>query len=59
MVQIEISTENRSNMIPFFVDLGYVQYGINNFEIIQEKGEQIEPGDYLFVPKTKEEMILK
>lgn len=59
MVQIEISIENRSKMIPFFVDLGYVQYGINNFEIIQENGEQTEPGDYLFVPKTKEEMILK
>lgn len=56
IVQIEISKENTGKMIPFFIDLGYVQYGINNFKIIQENGKQIEPGDYLFVPKVKEEM---
>jgi FkbM family methyltransferase len=58
MVQIEISKENTGKMIPFFIDLGYVQYGISNFKIIQENGKQIEPGDYLFVPKIKEKMIM-
>lgn len=58
IVQIEISTENRREMIPFFTDLGYVQYGINNFKFVKEDGKQIEPGDYLFVPKSRKSLII-
>lgn len=58
IVQIEISTENRREMFSFFTDLGYVQYGINNFKFVKEDGKQIEPGDYLFVPKSRESLII-
>lgn len=58
IVQIEISTENRREMIPFFTDLGYVQYGINDFKFVKEDGKQIEPGDYLFVPKSRKSLII-
>ena len=58
IVQIEISKENRREMIPFFTDLGYVQYGINNFKFVKEDGKQIEPGDYLFVPKSRKSLII-
>jgi len=58
LIQIEISIENRSNMLQFFTELNYVQYGIHNFQIVKEAGEQKEAGDYLFIPKGKEDLFL-
>lgn len=58
IIQIEISVENRSKMLPFFKDLNYVQFGIQDFQLVKEEGKQKEAGDYLFVPKSKENLFL-
>jgi len=53
-VQIEIGTENEEEMITYFTELGYIQYGIANFKIVKENtGSQIEQGDFLFVHGSK------
>jgi FkbM family methyltransferase len=53
-VQIEIGHENVDNMLTYFSRMGYVQYGIHNYQFVREEGKQQEPGDYLFVPVEKE-----
>ena len=58
-IQIEIDPSNIEKLLPFFRDLGYVQYGISQFKFIREDGAQNEPGDYLFVHKTKESRFLE
>jgi len=58
IVQIEISEENREDMLGFFSKLGYIQYGIKDFNFIEESGNQEEPGDYLFIPEAKREAFL-
>jgi hypothetical protein len=58
-IQIEIDPSNIEKLLPFFRDLGYVQYGIYKFKFIREDGAQNEPGDYLFVHKTKESRFLE
>ena len=58
IVQIEISEENKENMLKLFTNLDYVQFGIKNFKFIQESGKQEEPGDYLFIPETKRNAFL-
>jgi len=58
IVQIEISQKNLNDFINFFTALEYVQYGISNHEVIKEDGVQNEEGDYLFIPKSKEESFL-
>ena len=58
IIQIEISTENRKDMLQLFTELGYVQMGIADFQLVKETGEQKEEGDFLFVPKTKVQTLL-
>ena len=53
MIQIEIAEANIMSFIEYFDKLDYLQYGICNFKIIQEKGLQKEIGDFLFVPKEQ------
>ena len=53
MIQIEIAESNIMSFMDYFDKLDYLQYGICNFEIIQEKGLQKEIGDFLFVPKEQ------
>lgn len=54
MVQIEIGPENEKTMLSYFVELGYLQYGIANFKIVRElEGKQKEQGDFLFVHQSK------
>lgn len=49
-VQIEIGPENEKEMIAYFTELGYIQYGIAKFKIVKENaGTQMEQGDFLFV----------
>lgn len=49
-VQIEISSKNMDAMLALFSSLGYTQFGIANFQFVQEKGLQQEEGDFFFVP---------
>lgn len=49
-VQIEISSKNMDAMLELFSSLGYTQFGIANFQFVQEKGLQQEEGDFFFVP---------
>lgn len=55
LIQIEIGHENIAQMLRFFSELNYLQYGIANFSFIAEKGDgtQQEPGDFLFIPTEK------
>ncbi len=53
IVQIEIGPDNEAEMITFFDQLGYKQYGIKDFKIVRENGLQQEQGDFLFVHATK------
>lgn len=54
IVQIEIGPENEQEMIAYFTELGYIQYGIAHFKIVKETtGSQIEQGDFLFIHSTK------
>ena len=53
MIQIEIAESNIMSFMDYFDKLDYLQYGICNFKIIQEKGRQKEIGDFLFVPKEQ------
>ena len=57
LVQIEISKENTDALLDLFSSLNYVQFGVQNFQIIKETGTQIETGDYLFIPKEKEHLF--
>ena len=57
IIQIEISSENRKDMLQLFTELGYIQMGIAAFQLVKETGEQKEEGDFLFVPKTKVSII--
>lgn len=55
IVQIEIDQRNTETMLQYFKDLGYIQYGVADFKIIQENGDQKEQGDYLFVHGKQKE----
>ena len=57
IVQIEIAPKNLDEMCQLFSDLGFIQYGIVNGEIVAENGEQQEEGDYLFVHKSKTSLL--
>ncbi len=52
-VQLEIGDENRENILALFERNGYTQFGISNYQFIQEKGIQKEQGDYFFVPNER------
>lgn len=52
IIQIEIDPKNREFMFGYFEALNYIQYGISNFKIVKETpGQQLEQGDYLFIPE--------
>lgn len=54
IVQIEIGPENESEMLAYFTQLGFVQYGVANFKVVKEvSGQQQEQGDFLFVHASK------
>ena len=53
MVQLEISEQNKEQLLNLFKELDYIQFGISNFKFIQENGIQKEEGDYFFVPSEK------
>lgn len=59
IIQIEISPENESNMLAYFEELNYRQYGIADFKLIRESGTQKEQGDFLFVPNEKEDAFIQ
>lgn len=54
IVQIEIGPENEAEMLAYFNELGYVQYGIANFKIVKEESTQQEQGDFLFVHSSQQ-----
>jgi FkbM family methyltransferase len=58
-VQLEIGDENRENMFALFDRNGYTQYGICNYQFVQETGIQQEQGDYFFVPNERLEAFQK
>lgn len=58
-VQVEISEKNLNDMIQLFDGLGYTQFGIKDFQFIQERGIQAEEGDFFFVPKNKLDAFCK
>lgn len=58
-VQIELSDENIGNLVPFFSELGYTQYGLAEFKLIKDHIPQKEAGDFLFVHSSKEDGFLK
>ena len=55
IIQIEISESNIDNFVHYFNQLEYCQYGICDFKIIREKGQQKEIGDFLFIPTEQKE----
>lgn len=59
VIQIEIAKENELNMLAYFRSLGYLQYGLVNFQLVKEDGNQKEEGDFLFVPEEKSEELEK
>lgn len=60
IIQIEIGPENEAQMLRYFADLGYVQYGIANFKLVKESpGTQMEQGDFLFVHESKSQSFEK
>lgn len=60
LVQIEIGPDNEDQMLKFFTDLGYIQYGIADFKIVRENpGTQQEQGDFLFVHQSRTNLFEK
>ena len=57
-VQLEISSENKNDMLQLFARHGYQQYGISSYQFIKESGSQQEEGDYFFVPSERENDFL-
>ncbi|MFN5635275.1 MAG: FkbM family methyltransferase [Flavobacteriia bacterium] len=57
IVQIEIAPKNLDEMSKLFSDLGFVQYGIVNGKIVAENGAQQEEGDYLYVHRSKTQLL--
>ena len=53
MVQLEISDQNKDQLLHLFKELEYLQFGVSNFKFIQESGIQQEEGDYFFGPSEK------
>jgi FkbM family methyltransferase len=59
LVQLEISDQNKDQLLKLFKEIDYMQYGVSNFKFIQEYGNQKEEGDYLFIPSEKLNYFLK
>jgi FkbM family methyltransferase len=54
IIQLEIAPKNLNEMLELLTGMGYKQYGIVNGKLIPETGQQMEDGDFLFVPEGKE-----
>lgn len=52
-LQIEIDAKNVDQMLELMKKMGYKQYGIADFKLIGEEGQQKETGDYFFVHSSK------
>jgi len=59
MVQLEISEQNKEQLLKLFKDIDFLQFGVSNFKFIQENVSQQEEGDYFFVPSEKLNYFLK
>ena len=59
IIQIEISSENRKDMLQLFTEIRVCTDGNLAFQLVKETGEQKEEGDFLFVPKTKSASIIE
>jgi FkbM family methyltransferase len=57
-VQLEISNENKEEILQLFSKNGYQQYGVANYRFVKESGTQQEEGDYFFVPNERESEFL-
>lgn len=57
VVQIEISERFISQFCAFFQELNYVQCGLYDGKLIEEKGKQRVTSDFLFIPLEKKEQI--
>lgn len=57
-VQVEISGENKEEILQLFSRNGYQQYGAANYQFVKESGSQKEEGDYFFVPNERESEFL-
>jgi len=57
LVQLELDEKNKTEMLAYFNAMNYVQFGIAAGKLIEEKGDQQEQGDYLFVPSSKLDRI--
>ncbi len=57
-VQLEISNENKEEILKLFARNGYQQYGVANYQFVKESGTQKEEGDYFFVPNERESDFL-
>ncbi|MBM3186682.1 MAG: FkbM family methyltransferase [Bacteroidetes bacterium] len=53
LVQLEISEQNKEQLLDIFKEIDYIQFGVSNFKFVQENGKQQEEGDYFFVPSEK------
>jgi len=57
LVQIEISELHVAEFLQYFSQIDYVQCGLYERKLKEEKGKQAETSDYLFIPKEKKEEI--
>lgn len=57
IVQIEIDNKNTELLLNFFGELDFIQHGIVNGKCVKESGKQSEPGDYLFIPSEKINLV--
>jgi hypothetical protein len=57
IVQIEIDPKNTEQLLAFFTELQFVQYGIVHGKCVAENGKQAEQGDYLFIPVEKTNLV--
>ena len=53
LVQLEISDQNKEQLLRIFKEIDYLQFGVSNFKFVQEEGAQQEEGDFFFVPSEK------
>jgi FkbM family methyltransferase len=58
IVQIEIAPKNLDEMCQLFAELNFIQFGIVEGKIVQENTTQQEEGDYIFVHKSKADLLI-
>ncbi len=57
LVQIEISEQNIPLFLAYFSELGYIQAGIYDHQLVEEFGKQRETSDYLFIPSERKSAL--